>query len=249
MKALLLAAGRGTRISRRIAEVPKCTLPIAGKPLIRRTAEMMLDRGIQPVVCVGYRKDKVYEALEALPVAYYHNPFFDVTNSIASLWFARNELDGDTLVMNGDVFLSQGLLDKLLGDARPVVMVTDRSRVEDGDYFFSLDEGGHVVKYGKELPLEERSAEYVGLARIDAGFMPAFRARLEQFVNEQRHGDWWEDVLYSYAETGDHGIDTMDVEGEFWSEVDFFDDYERILRHVAKDPRERAHMPVEVVGG
>lgn len=232
MKAFLLAAGRGTRISRRIAEVPKCTLPIDGQPLIRRTAEMLLERGIQPIVCVGYRRDKVYEALEALPVSYYHNPFYDVTNSIASLWFARRALDESALVMNGDVFVSQELLDSLLSDEREVVMVSDASRTEQGDYFFSLDDSGCVVKYGKDLPLEERTAEYVGLAKIDSSFIPEFRNRLEEFINDQKHSNWWEDVLYSFAADDGHQVATMDVSGEFWSEVDFFDDYERILQHV-----------------
>ena len=92
MKAILLAAGRGTRISRIIKEIPKSTLPVDGTPLIRRSVTMLLDRNIKPIVCVGYCKEKIYEALEGLDVEYYYNPFYDVTNSIASLWFARKEL-------------------------------------------------------------------------------------------------------------------------------------------------------------
>lgn len=243
MKAILLAAGRGTRISKRIADVPKCTLPVGNEPMIRRTVEMMLSLSIDPVVCVGYRKEKVYEALEGLPVAYYNNPFFDVTNSIGSLWFARRELDDHAVIMNGDVFVSVELLNRLLAEERPVVMLADRSRVEAGDYFFYLDDDQRIVKYGKGLPLEERSAEYVGLAKISKDFMPSFKGRLEELINSQQHNCWWEDVLYSYAESGTQAIETMDVDGDFWSEIDFIDDYERILRHVAEKSVSR--NPVE----
>ena len=52
MKAFLLAAGVGNRISRMIKNVPKSTLPINDKPLIRITAEMLLGMGMEIVVVV-----------------------------------------------------------------------------------------------------------------------------------------------------------------------------------------------------
>ena len=50
MKAILLAAGRGTRISRMVKEIPKSTLPINGTPLIKLTVDMLMDRGIKTSV-------------------------------------------------------------------------------------------------------------------------------------------------------------------------------------------------------
>ena len=57
MKAILLAAGRGTRISRMVEAVPKSTLPIDGIPLIRHTVELFSSAGIECVVGVGYQKE------------------------------------------------------------------------------------------------------------------------------------------------------------------------------------------------
>lgn len=233
MKALLLAAGRGSRISRHIAEVPKSTLPVGGVPLIRRTVDMMLSRDIQPIVCVGYRHELVREALKGLPVTYYYNPFYDITNSIASLWFARDELTEDFIVMNSDVYLAENLFDRVLADTRPVTMVADPNRTSEGDYFFSLGPDNCIAKYGKDLPLAERSAEYVGVAKMAKSFLSAFLERLTVMMESQQHGAWWEDVIYSLTEGGEHRIPTLDVIDEFWSEVDFFDDYERILAHIA----------------
>ena len=45
------------------------------------------------------------------------------------------------------------------------------------------------------------------------------------------HGMWWENVLYSLTDKRE--IHTLDVKGIFWSEIDYFDDYERILDYVA----------------
>lgn len=229
MKAILLAAGRGTRISRMVQDVPKSTLPINGAPLIRHTAQMLLDEGMEVVVCIGYRRDDVEAALDGLNVKYYFNPFYDVTNSIASLWFARNEINEDMLIMNADVYFSKELLHKLLTDRNQVVMAMDTGRIEVGDYFFQVI-NGCVKKYGKDLPRSERTCEYVGVAKIDKAFNKKFVTQMDKLINEQHHDMWWENVLYSLTEKED--IHTLDVRGIFWSEIDYFDDYERILDYL-----------------
>ena len=229
MKAILLAAGRGTRISRMVQDVPKSTLPINGLPLIRHTAQMLLDEGMEVIVCVGYRWEDVETALEGLEVKYYFNPFYDVTNSIASLWFAKNEMNDDMLIMNADVYFSKELLHKMLADKNEVVMGMDTGRIEVGDYFFQVI-NGCVKKYGKDLPRSERNCEYVGLAKINKNFNSKFVTQMDKLIYSQQHDLWWENVLYSLTEQED--IHTIDVRGIFWSEIDYFDDYERILDYL-----------------
>lgn len=229
MKAILLAAGKGTRISRMIEAVPKSTLPINGVPLIRHTVSMLLEHGMEIFVCVGYQSDVIKKSLKGLDVTYYDNPFFDVTNSIASLWFARQEIDDDMLILNADVFFSPEILKRILSDRHEVVMAMDTDRVEVGDYFFQTV-NGCVKKYGKDLPREDRSCEYVGIAKIQKRFTETFCKQMEKLIFNQEHGRWWEEILYTM--TADKNIYTIDVKGRFWSEIDYFDDYERILEYI-----------------
>jgi len=229
MKAILMAAGKGTRISRMIQEVPKSTLPIKGVPLIRHTVEMLLEAGMEVCVCVGYQSNKIFEALRDLEVTYYNNPFYDITNSIVSLWLARNEINDDMLLLNADVYFSREILEKLLGDQHDAVVAMDTGRVEEGDYFF-LTVNGCVKKYGKDLPRSERDCEYVGMAKIRKEFTEVFCRQMDNLINTQQHGRWWEEVLYTMS--ADKNIYTIDVKGCFWSEIDYFDDYERILVYI-----------------
>ena len=234
MKAFLLAAGRGTRISRFVDDVPKCTLPVAGVPLIRKTAEILLNTGFEVVVCVGYKSSSVYDALESLPVTYYVNPFYEVTNSIASLWFARDEIKSDILILNADVYFTKRILDSLMLDNRDAVMVIDHTRTENGDYYFSTTADGTIKKYGKTLPLKVRTCEYVGIAKISHNIIMTFKERLNALVMNAQYNLWWENVLYSFTDDRSFDIHTMDVNGDFWAEIDYFDDYQRILKHVEK---------------
>lgn len=231
MKAILLAAGTGSRISRNIKSVPKSTLEINHIPLIRRNVIMLLEKGIEVIVCVGYQKELIYEALCGLDVKYYYNPFFKVTNSIASLWFAKEELNDDVLIINADVYFGENILESIISDNRDCVLMSDRKRIEEGDYFFKLKQGC-IYKYGKELPVEERSCEYVGIGKVKASFIEKFKDRMNLLIESGKYDLWWENIIYSIAD--EESIETLDVDGEFWAEIDYFYDYERILSHIHK---------------
>lgn len=231
MKCLIMAAGRGTRISRHLMGQPKCTVDIGGEPLIRYTVRMLQEHGIRQVgIIVGYAQQAVRDALAGLDVRFYENPFFDVTNSIASLWFARDFLDGDEdmLFMNGDVYMESALLERILADRRSPVMFADESRIKEADYRFRYP-NGLLEKYGKDLPDEETTGEYIGEARINAELLPVFSQRLEKMIFSQQHGLWWENVLYAHLE--ETPVYVADCGGLFWAEVDYIEDYQRILKH------------------
>jgi L-glutamine-phosphate cytidylyltransferase len=225
-----MAAGKGARISRHIGERPKCTLDIGGGSLIAHTVRMLLGKGVEVSVVLGYKKEAVIDALAGLSVSYFSNPFYDVTNSIASLWFARSAIGGDDLIIgNADVYWDEDVFDILSDDHNDPVMLADSSRGEEGDYLFKFEDG-RLLKYGKDLRGDDVSGEYVGIARIKLKFQNIFLSRLQALIDDQQHSMWWEDVLYSLI--GDERvIYVRDIRGLFWSEIDFIEDYDRIREY------------------
>lgn len=231
MKALLMAAGRGTRISRYLNGNPKCTVEIKeGLPLIRYTVDMLHKKGITDIMLVtGYRHEVIEEIL-GNDVEYTYTPFFDVTNSIASAWFAKDFIcDDDMLIMNADVFCEESAYDEILKCNLNPVMFLDTTRIEEADYKFYCEDG-KIVKYGKELTPEETTGEYVGMGKISKDFIPTFKQQLEKMIHNQEHQVWWENVLYSLS--GEVAVKTWDLAGKFWAEVDYIEDYERIKAFV-----------------
>ncbi len=95
---------------------PKSTIEVGGKPIIRRTVEMLAARGIKVAVVLGYEGDFIRGCLDGCDVRFYENPFYSETNSLGSLWMAREFLsDGeDALVMNADVYWDDKILDWLM---------------------------------------------------------------------------------------------------------------------------------------
>jgi len=228
-RAILMAAGRGTRISREIYDSCKCTLDIGGIPLIRHTVQMLVNMNIEVHIAVGFNKHLIKESLKGLDVVYHDNVFYSITNSLASLWFAREALSGDTVILgNADVFWEDNLLTALLSEKRDCAMLCDSSRVEQGDYLFNVIDD-KIVSYGKGIDCHQANCEYVGLAIIQGALIEKCRERLDVLVEEQRHGDWWELILYSM--TAERPIWAKDISGMFWAEIDFIEDYKRILEY------------------
>ena len=99
MKVIIMAAGFGSRIQGVIGDKPKCLIEVEGETLIGRIVTMLHQREIKDIsVITGFKGELIHEELGS-KVDYFHNPFFQVTNSIASLWFARDLLEGDVLLM------------------------------------------------------------------------------------------------------------------------------------------------------
>ena len=231
MKVLLLAAGRGTRISRYLSGNPKCTVDIGGEKLIRYTVDLFNKKGITDIgIVLGYRAEVIREVLSDKNVRFFYNPFYDVTNSIASAWFAKDFLAAadDTLIMNADVYLEEAMLDKILETQLSPVMFADGTRKEEADYKFKYTDG-ILEKYGKDLTGDDISGEYIGIGRFSREFMPEFLTQLEEMISTQRHSVWWENILYEMV--GSRNVYVASLDGLFWAEVDYIEDYERILRH------------------
>ena len=229
MRAVLLAAGMGTRISRYLSGKPKCTVDIGGITLIENTVQMLQSKGIKDIAIVlGYRGDVIRDILKDYDISFYENPFYDVTNSIASMWFARDflKVEDRYIIMNGDVFLEDKLLDEIVAETGSPVMFADGSRKEEADYKFKY-ENGILRKYGKELTGDDITGEYIGLGSFDYSFIRYFTEEMEKMISRQQHSVWWENIVYEISR--DRDVYVKDIAGMFWAEVDYIEDYKRIL--------------------
>ena len=229
MKAIILAAGKGSRISDDIGPVPKSTLELKGKPIIRSTVEMLVENGIEVAVCTGYRFEMVHNALTGLSVKFFNNPFYNLMNNIGTLWFAKEFMDDECMIISADVVFDQTMLNRVLEVKNDLLMVTDSARINDGDYFFTLDNHGRIVNYGPDIAPGQRSCEYVGLSKIGKNAIRAFKNQLEKMINEGNNQVYFEYVFFSFINNPDYQLKTIDVSGCTWREIDRIEDYRKAL--------------------
>ena len=235
MKAIIMAAGKGSRISDKIGTIPKSILEINGKPIIKNTVEMLISLDIQVIVCTGYQSKVIENALSGLDVRFYYNPFYDVTNNIASLWFARKELDDDVILLSADLVFEEEIVKKLIANDNPLTMTVDKSRIFDGDFFFRLSKDGYILDFGPDMPEHLRSCEYMGLCKVKKSAVNLFKERLEEFISDNNHQVYFEHVFLSFDERSELRTTTLDISGFFWREIDFYEDYLKALKQFQTD--------------
>ena len=223
MKAIIMAAGLGKRLLGLNMNKPKCLLTAGSETLIRRSVNLLVNKGISDItVIVGYEADLIRNELKN-DVAYFENPHFLTTNSIMSLWYAKDLLEDNVLLLNGDLYYEHGILDYAKNQTNPVVMLADSTRIDNADYRFGFI-GNQINRFGKHLTNQETDGEYVGIVRIDQCFIKTFKQTLEEMITAGKSNIWWEDVLYSFI-SKQIPIHFYDVAGTFWSEVDTLQDY------------------------
>lgn len=228
MEVIIMAAGVGSRLAGISNNQPKCLIKSGGESLIKRIVRLCNEKGLHNITVVtGYKYKNVEEEL-GNSVTYIENPFYNITNSISSLWLAREYLVGDVLLMNADLYFEDSVLDMALEQTQDAIMLADSTRIENADYRFAFD-NDTIIRYGKELSNHETDAEYVGIVRIDKAFINAFVIRLKEMISKGLINDWWENVLYSFIENG-KDIHYHDVKGAFWTEIDYLTDYIRLQK-------------------
>lgn len=230
-RAIILAAGKGTRMTSYASASPKCLLEFNGEALLTRQLESFTLAGVSEFIVVGgYMFDlmREYAAQSRHNIKLLYNPFFSASNSIGSLWFARDYLDESVFITNGDTFFEKSIFAQLESNASNYVFGIDKSKRLDADYCVTCV-GDEIVDMGKDIPADEVSAEYIGIALMRRQGIERFRELLEKYIQFENYNLWWEDLFTGLISKREK-ISFEDVTGKTWFEIDEPRDYRKYQR-------------------
>lgn len=227
MKAIILAAGRGTRLYPYTQYIPKCLLDIGGATILEHQMNHIRDCGISEVVIVvGFGFEKVenflrnYDGL-GMKIKTLYNPFYQTTNSLISLWIARGEMNEDIVVMNGDDVFEIEVLDKALSVNGEKICLPIKRKLtyEDEDMKVQLD-NGRIQGISKSIK-KNISAESVGIRVFrDTGVEIIKRALEEEMRTPAAEKKWYISSIRRLINKG-YKIKSLDIKELFWMDVDY----------------------------
>lgn len=229
MKAIILAAGAGTRLSPLTNGCPKCLVQVGGQRLIDYQLRALRQAGVDEVVLVvGYEADQI-RAHCGSAARYIENPDYLSTNSIYSLYLAAAELDSDTFLFNCDILFHPEIIERLLAHPNAVAVDAQVQRVA-GEMNVACDGQDRVRAISKQLMPCDSQAQSAQLVKFDRQGALAVGREVERLVREQ-HRDVFPTSAYGPLITRQQ-LFAVEVGDLPWGEIDSLEDYERVCREV-----------------
>lgn len=245
VRAIVVAAGRGSRMQEYTADKPKCLLEVGGETLLQRQFDAFAMNGVKDLhVIRGYKK----ECINYPGVFYYDNDDYESNNVLLSLFYAEAALQGHVIISYSDIIFKSDIVDRLLRSTGEIAIVVDREwraayagrkdhPLEEAEKVV-WDERKRVIEIGKHLKEECDCGEFIGMMKLS----PLGSVRLRQQFNLARVRYWntqfhhasvfqkayLTDMLQEMTDIGCPARCVL-IEGG-WRELDTAEDYRRASR-------------------
>ena len=245
MKAIIVAAGPGSRLNPLTNEIPKCLLEVGGKTILERALEALRENGIEKIAVVrGYCS----HLIDYPNIIYYENPNYRENNILRSLFYAEGEMNDDFIFSYSDIVYSSEIVAKLMECESEIALIVDvnwlqhyngRDRHPISEAELVKVANGKVVKIGKGVVSPaEAHGEFIGLAKFSKSGAEVMRTAYHRVAEERpaspfQHAASLENAYMTdmIQELVDNGslVQSIDIEGG-WMEIDTPQDLERARR-------------------
>ena len=227
MKAIILAAGRGSRLEELTANNPKCLIEVMGKPMLSYQIDSLRKAGIAEI---GIVKGYLSETINVSDVTYFNNARWAETNMVVSLTCARDWLLAEEcIICYSDILYPSETIKKIISFRGEFVLPYNTDWLKVWSLRFSdplidaesfrIDENGLLVEIGnKAISVEEIEGQYMGILKVS----PSSWMKIEVFLNSlsKKEKDKM-DVTSLLKKLVDRSIkiNTIPVNGK-WFEID-----------------------------
>jgi len=184
MKAIILAAGQGSRLRPITNEIPKCMVPLNGVPLIDITIKRLQASGISDIVVIGgYKYEVLQKHLRPFGVKVCFAENYDKSNMVTTLFSCENELNDDVIISYSDIAYTVENLKKLINCEAQIATIIDKDwralwqfRIDnplDDAESLVLSEDNHILELGKKTSdYGKIQAQYIGLSKFSKEVLP-----------------------------------------------------------------------------
>lgn len=226
MTYIILAAGKGNNLQPLTLKYAKTSYKLDEETTVLQRMVRSIrhaDKNAEIVVVVGYKAEEIKNELNGENVLFVTNPFYEVTNSISSVWFARDYLERENVaIVHGDAVFSDEIVESYLTvpTDHPFVLV-DSSYVRPGVYN-AVTQGEQVLVMSKKL--ENFTAKYCCMTKLDPVSSRLLKEEIDSMINANMYDQYFEDSLVQMIMFHDFQLFCKDIAGKKWAEVDSVDD-------------------------
>ena len=244
-KALIIAAGLGSRLKKHTENLPKCMLDFGGKTLLQRQLDSYKKNGIKDISLIrGYKKEKInYKGIK-----YFENTDYKNNNILNSIFYAEKVINGNIIISYSDILFDSSVVERTLSSDHDISVIVDIDwrgyYVGRKDHPISeaenviFNSNNEVEKIGKiNTGNEEVHGEFIGMIKLSNRGTEIFKEHFHRlkkiYWNKpfQRAKTFQKAYLTDFIqELVDIGIKVHCVIIESgWKEIDTVEDYKKAL--------------------
>ena len=244
-KALIVAAGSGSRLKSYTENLPKCMLDFDGKTLLERQLAAYIDCGINNISVVrGYKKDKInYKNLK-----YFYNNDYKDNNVLNSIFYGEKAINGNVIIAYSDILFESSVVQRLLDSDHDISVVVD---IDWRGYYVNrkdhpiteaenviFNSNNEIVKIGKiSTEKQEVHGEFIGMMKLTYRGAEIFKQNFHRLKKLYWNKPFQRTKTFQNAyltdmiqELVDIGIKVRCVIIERgWKEIDTVEDYQKAL--------------------
>lgn len=232
MQAIIMAAGKGSRLGEITAGKPKAFAEIRGRKLIEYNLQLLKKYGVDEIFIVtGYcceAFEDLAENMEGIHLIY--NPFYEMVNVLGSFYMGMEALKEDFIYLHADTLCEPSIFEKLVlipPDADAVLPVDYKRCDEEAMKVRTKD--GSILQITKEMPLDEAEGEFIGMASFRKKVIPALKTKTKELLKEKKFNEYFESAVQKLVEEENYRIRAVPTDGAFWAEIDFVEDYNKAV--------------------
>lgn len=239
MQAIVMAAGKGSRLGALTSDRPKSFVEINGRSLMDINLRLLRAKGIEEIVIVtGYHAEMFEEKYgREKDVRLIYNPFYAFTNVIGSFYMGMDALRDDFIYLHADTLFEPSILEQILKSPFSIALPVDVGPCDE-EAMKVKKEKGKIMYINKGLNPTDCEGEFIGVAKITASVLPSLKRHTRDLLREEAYAEYFEAALQRVLQKERIEAEMLDVHKRFWAEIDFMEDLEQA----------RLHAPQELVG-
>ncbi len=233
MQAIIMAAGRGSRLGELTAGKPKSFIQINGKKLIDYNLKLLQIYGVKEIIIVtGYQCEAFEDLVKDWEnVRLVYNPFYEMVNVLGSFYMGMNLLHDDFIYLHADTICEPRIIEKLVQTESDIALPIDYKLCDD-EAMKIKSEGGKIVQITKQIPVEQAEGEFIGIAFFNKKVITSLQEQTKQLMIERQFTAYFESAVQRLIEEEHFDIQAVPVDGAFWAEIDFMEDYEKAVKEI-----------------
>ena len=215
MDALILAAGRGTRMGQ--IDIPKCLLDIGGTSIINNQIKNFKNAGINRIFIVtGYNSELIHSHLNG-DFIFLHNSDYANTNNLHSVWAAKDSLDDDFICVYGDLLFHKEILENCIQNDNDICLVIEKN-VRSETMKVKI-ENNLIVEVNKSISQDLADGNFIGMAKFKKSMIPVLFGEISLLVDNGNLKSYYTSAIESLIKK-DEKINFVETNNFPWMDID-----------------------------